>query len=305
MNILNYSCRDVSWQPRRSEGRRDTLFESMLDTLCTEEFLAVNSDLSKKGILQALIEREALRTTAVGNGIAFPHARLENLTRALFAVATLEEPILFDDQLVRIVCLILIPVSDPSISLKLMAQFSRVLMDESTRNQVLAATDPKTLEMLFTHEDASIDKPLIARDIMRLPRWSVNEDTPLSDCAKMMSNYQLRAIPVLDKNKRIVGEITADLLFRYGLPDFFARLKSVSFVAEFDPFEKYFQDERDTPAHEVMSHAPHIVKPDHTVMEIVFDLAIISVSKLYVTDHNDRWIGTVTKGTILDNVINV
>ncbi len=305
MNILNYACRGVSWQPQLDVASRDAALEAILDVLCTEEFLSVNAELSKEGILQALVEREALRTTAVGNGIAFPHARLENLTRAIFAVATLKNPVQFGDQPVNIVCLTLVPVSDPSISLKLMAQFSRTLMDESTRKQVLEARDPKTLETLFAHEDASIDKPLIARDIMRLPRWSVNEDTSLSECAKMMSNYQLRAIPVLDENKHIVGEITADLLFRYGLPDFFARLKSVSFVAEFDPFEKYFQDERETPARAVMSHAPRIVKPEHTVMEIVFDLAVKNVNKLYVTDHKDRWIGTVTKGTILDNVINL
>jgi len=30
-----------------------------------------------------------------------------------------------------------------------------------------------------------------------------------------------------------------------------------------------------------------------------------NVNKLYVTDHKDHWIGTVTKGTILDNVINL
>ncbi len=305
MNILNYACRGISWQPRLRAENRDDVLKSMLDTLCTEEFLSVNDGLSKEGILHALIEREALRTTAVGNGIAFPHARLENLTRSLFAIATLEEPVQFGAETVNIVCLILVPVSDPSISLKLMAQFSRVLMDEPTRAQVLEARDSKTLEALFTHEDASIDKPLVARDIMRLPRWSVNEETPLSECAKMMSNYQLRAIPVLDDQKHIVGEITTDLLFRYGLPDFFARLKSVSFVAEFDPFEKYFEDERATQASSIMSHAPRIVEPEHTVMEIVFDLAVTSFNKLYVVDHTQRWIGTVTKGTILDNVINV
>ncbi len=305
MNILNYACRGVSWQPQLNVSSRDEALETMLDALCTEEFLSVNAELSKKGIFQALIEREALRTTAVGNSIAFPHARLENLTRALFAIATLKKPVFFGEQSVEVVCLILVPVSDPSISLKLMAQFSRVLMDEATHKLVLEAQNSKQLETLFAREDASIDKPLIARDIMRLPRWSVNEDTSLSECAKMMSNYQLRAIPVLDKDKHIVGEITADLLFRYGLPDFFARLKSVSFVAEFDPFEKYFQDERETPVRAVMSHAPQIVKPEHTVMEIVFDLAVKNVNKLYVTNHKDRWIGTVTKGTILDNVINL
>ncbi len=304
MNILNYTLKEKSWLPGLDAASRDDVFRMMLDQLCTPEFLEVNAELTKEGILQALIERESLRTTAVGNGIAFPHARLENLTRAQFAVASLKEPVPFGEQYVDIVCLILVPSSDPSISLKLMAQFSRVLMDDENRNRVVTAQAPEELKQLFS-KDASIDKPLIARDIMRLPRWSVNEDTPLTECSRMMSNYQLRAIPVLDHEKRIVGEITTDLLFRYGLPDFFARLKSVSFVAEFDPFEKYFEDERKTEAGAIMSHAPRIVKPEHTVMEIVFDLAVTNFSKLYVVDHKDRWIGTVTKGTLLDNVINV
>ncbi len=305
MNILNYACRTVSWQPRLRAENRDEALRRMLDTLCTEEFLAVNPELSKEGILHALLEREALRSTAVGNGIAIPHARLESLTRSIFAIATFEKPVRFGAEAVRIVCLILVPISDPSISLKLMAQFSRTLMDEGTRQKVLDAKTPKELEALFSGGDSDIDKPLVARDIMRLPRWSVNEDTPLSECARMMSNYQLRAIPVLDDQKHIVGEITTDLLFRYGLPDFFARLKSVSFVAEFDPFEKYFADERGTQAGAIMLRNPRIVDPEYTIMEIVFDLAVTGFNKLYVVDHTGRWIGTVTKGTILDNVINV
>jgi hypothetical protein len=43
---------------------------------------------------------------------------------------------------------------------------------------------------------------------------------------------------------------------------------------------------------------------DFTIMEIVFELAIRSCAKLYVTDRDGRWVGTIDKGTVLDNVIN-
>ena len=304
MNILNYACHDLSWQPQLKTKNRDETFSTILNTLCNDDFFTVNPALSKKGILQALIEREALRTTAVGNSIAFPHARLENLERPLFAIATLKNPVMFDEESVQIVCLILVPASDPSISLKIMAQFSRILLDDESRKKVLQAQDSKTLEVLFS-EETNLDKPLVARDIMRMPRWSIQEETLVSECAKMMSNYRLRAIPVINKQKQVIGEITSELLFKYGLPDFFERLKSVSFVAEFDPFEKYFKDERNTRAGDIMNTNPRIVSPEHTIMELVFDLAIKQYNKIYIADENGKWIGTVSKGTILDNVINI
>ena len=304
MNVLNYTRRVESWQPGLVSGSRDLVLTTMLKTLCTEEFFAVNPELTPERILQALIDREAQRTTAMGREIAFPHARLDSLTQALFAVATLEEPVLFEEFPVRIVCLILIPASEPTVSLKMMAQMSRILMEPEVHAQVLGAPSPEALREIFKQNNPRIDKPVVARDIMRPPRFSVRETDLVSTCSHLMSVNNLQAVPVVDSRRRILGEITVERLFRYGLPDFFANLKSVSFIAEFDPFEKYFTDERNTPAREMMEPNACTVPMDHTIMEIVFDLAIRSFPKLYVVDDNDRWVGTIDKGVVLDNVIN-
>lgn len=305
MKINQYCCHDGSWQPGLTAATRDEALDKMLGTLCSEHFYAVNDELSHEGILQALIERESLRSTAMGEGIAFPHARLENLTQALIAVATFAEPVMFGEEPIRIVCMILVPASDPGVSLKIMAHIARILGEEGARERVLSAQSARDLSSLFVRKDETIEETICAHDIMRMPRWSVTEETPVSECAKLMSNYQLLAIPVINREQQVVGEITAELLFRYGLPDFFARLKSVSFVAEFDPFEKYFEDERHTLVGEIMSKEACVVPKEHTMMEIVFDLAIRQYPKLYVVDEQQRWVGTVTKGTILDNVINI
>ncbi len=304
MNVLNYTVSPVSWQPGLIANTRDATLEKMLDTLDSKEFVATNPDLTKADILKALIAREEQRTTAVGKEIAFPHVRMEGLSRAFFALGTLPEPVLFDDEPVRIVCLILVPTSDPTLSLKMMSQLSRKLMDDDVRENVLKADSPDALEKLFNRSELHIDGPLCAKDIMRLPRWSVNEDSLISECAHMMSREHLRAVPVLDTRKRIVGQITSERLFRYGLPEFFAKLKSVSFIAEFDPFEKYFEDERNTPVVDVMESNARTVPLDYTIMEVVFDLAVQRVNKLYVTDAEGHWVGTIDQGTVLNNVIN-
>jgi CBS domain-containing protein len=112
------------------------------------------------------------------------------------------------------------------------------------------------------------------------------------------------AIPVVNDEHEILGEIRVGRLFRYGLPDFFSKLKSVSFIAEFDPFEKYFEDERNTLARDIMETNARTVPLNYTIMEIVFDLAIRTYPKLYVVDENNRWVGTIDKSVVLDNVIN-
>ena len=304
MNIMNYTRREESWLPGLASGPRDAVLDRMLKTLCSGNFYDINPELSHESIMQALIRREAQRTTAMGEGIAFPHARLDNLSQALIAIATFEEPVLFEEFPVQIVCLFLVPVSEASISLKLMAQLSRLLTNPAVRDEVLKAQSGEELRSIVKQYNPRIDKPIVARDIMRPPRFSIRADEPVSKCTHTMSVNNLMAMPVINDDHEILGEITVERLFRYGLPEFFSKLKSVSFIAEFDPFEKYFEDERNTLARDMMEANARTVPVDYTIMEIVFDLAIRPCTKLYVTDGKGRWIGTIDKGTVLDNVIN-
>ncbi|WP_372795378.1 PTS sugar transporter subunit IIA [Pontiella sp.] len=304
MQIMNYTRRDESWQPALPSGERNEVIDRILERLCSNGFFDVNDELSHESVLRALIQREDRQTTALGEGIAFPHARLENLNKALFAVATFKEPVLFDGAPVQIVCLILVPISDPTVSLRIMAQLSRLLSDESVRRCVLNAENPDELRDIFNAYNPRIDKPILARDIMRPPRFSVNEDDPLSACSYLMSVNNLRAVPVVNNRRQIVGQITVERLFKYGLPEFFGQLKSVSFIAEFDPFEKYFADEQNMKAGEMMEQTARIVPMDYTLMEIVFDLAIKAYSKIYIVDRDNRWVGTIDEGLVLHNVIN-
>jgi len=304
MNVMNYTRRVESWQPKLECGPQKEVFDRILTTLCTDQFYEVNPSLKHEAIVEALVKREAQRTTAVGDGIAFPHARLEHLTQALFAIATFDEPVMFEEFPVRIICLYLVPAEEQSISLKLMSQMARLLTNSEVREEVLKADATEDLRNIVKYHNPRIDKIIEARDIMRPPRFGIREDEPVSKCTHIMSVNNLMAIPVVNEDHQVLGEITVERLFRYGLPEFFSKLKSVSFIAEFDPFEKYFEDERNILARDMMDSQTKTVPMNYTIMEIVFDLAIHQCSKLYVIDESGRWIGTIDKGVVLDNVIN-
>jgi mannitol/fructose-specific phosphotransferase system IIA component (Ntr-type)/CBS domain-containing protein len=303
MKVLNYINGD-SWLPNLDVSTQHALFETMLSAMCRADDRIGRGTLDIGETVAALEAREAQQPTALGHGIAFPHARLANLKTPRVALAVLPSPLLFGEQPASIACLILTPVDEPTVSLKIMSQFSRMLADETKRRAILTAKTPDELRRVVAEENLRIDQPILARDIMRAPGQSVPPKTPINKVAQLMSNAHLVVVPVVDESGRIVGDITADHLFRYGLPDFFTQLKSISFIAEFEPFEAYFKAERSVSAGELIEKPAGMVSMNYTLMEIIFDLAIRHIPQLYVVDDEGRWVGTIDQGVVLHNVIN-
>jgi nitrogen PTS system EIIA component len=69
--------------------------------------LSIDNDI----VFDALVKREELGSTGVGNGVAIPHVRLEQVNRPFGIMARLREPIDFnavDGQPVDLVCLLLL-----------------------------------------------------------------------------------------------------------------------------------------------------------------------------------------------------
>ena len=88
--------------------------------------------LDPKMIFNALHERERLGSTAIGNGVALPHAKISGVDRLVGWVACLENPVEFDavdDQPVDLVILLLAPDNAGSEHLRVLAQLSRLARD--------------------------------------------------------------------------------------------------------------------------------------------------------------------------------
>ena len=105
-----------------------------------------DTEPGEEGIAEALAARERVATTAVGNGVALPHARLAGVVRARAALVTLPGPGLDlsapDGEPVRIVAALVLPENAPAAQLKALAALSKRLRDPDVRAAVLAATTP-------------------------------------------------------------------------------------------------------------------------------------------------------------------
>lgn len=118
----------------------DAVIQAMLKEL--EERSAVRAgDLP--ALREALLGRESAGTTAVGNGVAIPHARLEGVRRMLLAVARVRSPGLPpgpDGQPVRLVFCFLSPRDAPvDEHLILLQRISRAARDPAWVQACLTA----------------------------------------------------------------------------------------------------------------------------------------------------------------------
>ena len=88
--------------------------------------------INSRSLLENLIKREKLGSTAVGNGIAIPHANVANIERPIVFVCTLVNGLDFnstDDLPVDIIFLLIAPDNKGSEHLQALALISRLLRD--------------------------------------------------------------------------------------------------------------------------------------------------------------------------------
>jgi nitrogen PTS system EIIA component len=104
--------------------------------------------LAAETIFPALIRRESLGSTGVGDGIALPHARLEGIARPYGILARLRDPIDFDavdDRPVDLVVLLLLPAVAEGETLNALACVARRLRDPGAAATMRAARDAAAL----------------------------------------------------------------------------------------------------------------------------------------------------------------
>lgn len=89
---------------------------------------------------EAILAREELSTTAIGEGVAIPHAKNKSVTKACLAAGISKEGIdyeAFDDSLSHLLFMIAAPDGANDTHLEVLSRLSTILMDESFRNDLI------------------------------------------------------------------------------------------------------------------------------------------------------------------------
>jgi len=104
-------------------------------------------------VFEALLQRERLGSTGIGEGIAIPHGKLPGLSRIFGLMARLDKPVDFealDDQPVDILFLLLAPEGAGADHLKALARVARVLREPGVIERIRTTRDAAALYAIMT-----------------------------------------------------------------------------------------------------------------------------------------------------------
>lgn len=116
--------------------------------LASELLATAYTNMSSNTLFDALIARERLGCTTLGQGVALPHAALPSVDTSAAAVIKLIEPIAFDDDddaAVSLIVAMAIPSKTQSADNDELAQVCQLLSNGEHRRQLLAAQTPAQL----------------------------------------------------------------------------------------------------------------------------------------------------------------
>ena len=133
----------------------------LLDYASKHDVLVMMSEVLAKApqvknsaeLLDAILKREALMSTAVGRGIAIPHVRLSSVTDVVMAVGISKRDILdfdaVDGNPVRLVFMIAAANNQHDYYLQTISHFSAKLRNEELKSSLLNSTDPAEVYALL------------------------------------------------------------------------------------------------------------------------------------------------------------
>ena len=151
MALTDLLSPDAILSALRVNGKKQALQEM-------SERAAQVSGLPAREIFDALLQRERLGSTGVGDGIAIPHGKLAKCNRIFGIFARLERAIDFealDGLPVDLIFLLIAPESAGADHLKALAMIARVLRDSEMAAQLRATRDASALYSLLTLRPAS------------------------------------------------------------------------------------------------------------------------------------------------------
>jgi PTS system nitrogen regulatory IIA component len=115
------------------------------------------SGVNRETLARVLLERERLASTAIGEGVAIPHGKLDAVGRLVACVGRAKNGVDFDSMDGRpthLFFVLVAPENSTGVHLKALARISRLFKDPEFRTRLLAAADAAEMYRVIADEDA-------------------------------------------------------------------------------------------------------------------------------------------------------
>ena len=152
MKILDFLSKKAITQNLKNTSKEETITELV-------DLLIDAGEIDKKDrakIVESLMAREALGSTAIGHNIGIPHAKLDCVKELVAAFGVSVRGVDFDSldgEPVYIFFLLLAPQDSAGPHLKALARISRLTKDKYFRDSLRQAHDVKAMLKVIAQED--------------------------------------------------------------------------------------------------------------------------------------------------------
>ena len=303
IDIKKYIDPDLIVADLKAKTKVEAIRE-LAEKLLSKRPACIDKNLTVDQLTEKAMDRENVQSTGLGSGLAFPHARIEQCSEFACVIGYSSEGIDFksrDGQKAHLICLMVSCIGKPYIILQVMASLARFISEEGLELQNKTMTQDQIHSLLFNNISVT-RKQILARDIMRPTRKTINIDDSVQNAARVMHLNHIDILPVVDQDGNLMGEVSCLDIFRYGIPDFFNQLQTVSFVKHIDPFEKFFKFQKELLIKDIYNHRAPSVNEDITLMEIIFEMTVKNHAVLYVVDDG-KLTGIIDRFSIIDKIL--
>ena len=123
-------------------------------TVCLRQNNTIKND---QALYATLMEREKLGSTGIGENVAIPHGKSDELTQIITVFARSLSGIDFeslDQKPVHFVCMVIAPAHSTGQHLKALAKISRLFKNQTLREGILKAEDSNAIYSILLQEDS-------------------------------------------------------------------------------------------------------------------------------------------------------
>lgn len=155
MKIMDFLSKQAILADLKSSKKEDVIKE-MVDALIAGGEI---DKAARTKVIDALMERESLGSTAIGQGIAIPHAKTDSVSRLVGAFALSRKGVDFDSldgEPVYIFFMLLAAQDSAGPHLKALARISRLFKDKYFRDNLRNCVDDKAIIRVIGQEDDKI-----------------------------------------------------------------------------------------------------------------------------------------------------
>ncbi|MFH1640389.1 MAG: PTS sugar transporter subunit IIA [Candidatus Omnitrophota bacterium] len=152
MKILEFLSKKAIIVDIKSVKKEDVIRELVESLVSAEEIEGRN----QSKLIEALIARESLGSTAIGQGVAIPHAKIEGVKKLVAAFGLSKKGVDFDSldgESAHIFFLLVAPQDSAGPHLKALARISRLLKDKYFRDNLRACQDDMSVLKIIGQED--------------------------------------------------------------------------------------------------------------------------------------------------------